>query len=83
MKKVKDKAEEVVIAVDDKQLASVKAGDKVTVKYSVADNKNTAKTITPKAEKKAQAKAKAEKPAEPAKPAKAAEPVKPAAPAKK
>jgi lipopolysaccharide export LptBFGC system permease protein LptF len=83
VKKGKDKAEEVIIAVDDKQLASVKAGDKITVKYTVADNKNTAKSITPKVDKKAPKKAETVKPAEPVKPVKAAEPVKPATPVKK
>lgn len=83
VKKVKDKAEEVIIAVDDKQLASVKAGDKVMVKYTVADNKNTAKSITQKVDKKVSKKAETVKPAEPVKPVKAAEPVKPAAPVKK
>lgn len=62
VKKVKDKVEEVVVTVDDKTLAAVKAGDKVTVKYTTADGKNTAKSV-----KKVEAK-----------PAKKAEPAKPA-----
>lgn len=45
VKKVKDKVEEVVVTVDDKTLAAVKAGDKVTVKYTTADGKNTAKSV--------------------------------------
>ncbi|MEK7197576.1 MAG: hypothetical protein AAB151_07915 [Nitrospirota bacterium] len=61
---VKGKKGDVVIAVDDKDLAAVKAGDKVTVKYATADGKNTAKKVT-KAEKKAEKKAET-KPAKPA-----------------
>lgn len=80
-KKVKDKAEDTVITVDDKMLADVKQGDKVTVKYMVADGKNTAKSVkkaAAKAEKKAApAAAPAEKKAAPAPAAPA-----PAAPAK-
>jgi len=60
---VKGKKGDVVIAVDDKMIADVKAGDKVTAKYTEADGKNTAKSV-----KKAAAKMekKAEKKAEPA-----------------
>ncbi|MCE5194263.1 MAG: hypothetical protein LLF28_02225 [Nitrospiraceae bacterium] len=36
---------DVVIIVDDKTLADVKAGDKVLVKYTTADGKNTAKSV--------------------------------------
>ena len=75
-KKVKGKAVETVVTVDDKTkimmgkekkaLADVKAGDKVTVKYKEVDGKNVAKSV-------------AIQPAEAAKPAeKKAEPVKPA-----
>jgi glucose/arabinose dehydrogenase len=60
---VKGKKGDVVIAVDDKMMAAVKAGDKVVVKYTEADGKNTAKSV-----KKAEAKpAEMEKKAEPAK----------------
>ena len=59
---VKGKKGDVVITVDDKTLADIKAGDKVTVKYATADGKNTAKSV-----KKAPAEKKAEtKPAKPA-----------------
>ncbi len=60
---VKGKKGDVVIAVDDKMIADVKAGDKVTAKYTEADGKNTAKSV-----KKAAAKMekKADKKAEPA-----------------
>jgi len=63
---VKGKKGDVVIGVDDKVLADVKAGDKVVAKYTEADGKNTAKSVNKaaaKAEKKAE---KAEKKAEPA-----------------
>ena len=43
-KKVKSR-KETVITVSDKDFAVVKAGDKVTVKYTTADGKNTAKTV--------------------------------------
>lgn len=63
---VKGKKGDVVITVDDKTLAEVKAGDKVTVKYATADGKNTAKSVKKAAAaKKAEKKAKAKK-AEPA-----------------
>jgi len=72
---VKGKKGDVVIAADDKMMADIKAGDKVVVKYTEADGKNTAKSV-----KKAVAKAvkaeKAEKKAEPAKAEKKAEPAK-------
>jgi len=71
---VKGKKGDVVIAVDDKTLADVKAGDKVTAKYTTADGKNTAKAV-----KKDAAAKKAEKKAE----EKKAEPKKEAAPVKK
>ena len=59
---VKGKKGDVVIAVDDKMMAAVKAGDKVVVKYTEADGKNTAKSV-----KKAEAKpAEMEKKAAPA-----------------
>lgn len=74
-KKVKGKVdEETVVAVDDKTkitldkekktLADVKAGDKVTVKYTEVDGKNVAKSVAIKPAAKP-----AEKKAEPAKPA--------------
>ncbi|MBI5027109.1 MAG: hypothetical protein HZC12_10375 [Nitrospirae bacterium] len=86
---VKAKKADVVISVTDKTkitlgkekktLADIKAGDKVTVKYTEVDKKNVAKSIAiaapKKTEKKPEAKP-AEKPA--AKPAE-----KPAEPAKK
>jgi len=71
---VKGKKGDVVIAVDDKMLADVKAGDKVTAKYTEADGKNTAKSVKKAAAKKAEP-VKMEKKAEPA--------AKPAAPAAK
>jgi microtubule-associated protein 1 len=81
---VKGKKGDVVIGVDDKMLADVKAGDKVEVKYAEADGKNTAKSVkkvAAKAEKKEAPKAE-EKKAAPAAPA--AAPAAPAAaPAKK
>ena len=46
---VKGKKADVVITVDDKTLADVKAGDKVTAKYTTADGKNTAKSVVKKA----------------------------------
>ena len=68
-KMMKGKAEETVVTVDDKTkimmdkekkaLADVKAGDKVTVKYTEVDGKNVAKSVAIKP---------AEKKAEPAKP---------------
>jgi Cu/Ag efflux protein CusF len=42
---VKGNKGDVVIAVDDKVLAKVKAGDKVEAKYTEADGKNTAKSV--------------------------------------
>ncbi len=64
---VKGKKGDVVIAVDDKTLADVKAGDKVTAKYTEADGKNTAKSVKKAAAKKAVEKKAVEKKAEPAK----------------
>jgi hypothetical protein len=77
---VKGKKGDVVIAVDDKMMADVKAGDKVTAKYTEADGKNTAKSVKKAAAKKAE-----EKKAEPVKMEKKSEPAKaaPAAPAAK
>lgn len=66
---VKGKKGDVVIAVDDKMIADVKAGDKVTAKYTEADGKNTAKSVKKAAAKKAE-----EKKAEPVKMEKKAEP---------
>jgi len=66
---VKGKKGDVVITVEDKTLADVKAGDKVTAKYTTADNKNTAKSVKKvAAAKKTEKKAETKK-AEPAKPA--------------
>lgn len=78
VKAVKGKAEEVVVSVDDKTLADVKAGDKVEVKYTTADGKNTAKSVMKKAsaDKKKKNESKKEEP-------KKTEPAKPAAPVKK
>lgn len=60
---VKGKKGDVVVAVDDKMMAGVKAGDKVAVKYTEADGKNIAKSV-----KKAEVKpVEVEKKAEPAK----------------
>ena len=73
VKKVKGQDKETVITVSDKDFAVVKAGDKVTVKYTTADGKNTAKTV-----KKAEAAKQTEKKTE----TKKAEPAK-AAPVKK
>jgi len=57
---------DVVIAVDDKTLAAVKAGDKVKATYTSADGKNTAKKVKKTASaKKAETKKPAEKKAEP------------------
>lgn len=70
VKKVKDKAVETVVAVDDKTkitcgkekktLADVKAGDKVTVKYTEVDGKNVAKSVAIKPAAPAPEKKKAE-----------------------
>ncbi|NTU43765.1 MAG: hypothetical protein HGA78_12110, partial [Nitrospirales bacterium] len=60
---------EVVISADEKMLADVKAGEKVTVKYSEQDGKNVAKKIT-KAAAKAPAKTEKKDAAKPAEPAK-------------
>ncbi len=51
---VKGKKGDVVIAVDDKVLAKVKAGDKVEAKYTEADGKNTAKSVKKAATKMAE-----------------------------
>jgi hypothetical protein len=75
---VKGKKGDVVIAADDKMMADIKAGDKVVVKYTEADGKNTAKSVkkaAAKAEKAVKAE-KMEKKAEPVKAEKKAEPVK-------
>ncbi len=75
-KKMRDKAMDTVVTVDDKTkimmdkekkaIADLKAGDKVKVKYTEIEGKNVAKSIAiqPK-----EAAAPAEKKAEPAKPA--------------
>lgn len=42
---VKGKKGDVVIAVDDKMMADIKAGDKVFVKYTETDGKNVAKSV--------------------------------------
>lgn len=73
VKKVKGQDKETVIVVSDKDFAAVKAGDKVTAKYTTADGKNTAKSVK---------KAEAAKKAEPAK-KEAAPAEKKAAPVKK
>lgn len=57
---VKGRRGEVVMSVDDKMLAGIKAGDKVVAKYTTADGKNTAKSVKKAEEKKTE-------PAEPAK----------------
>jgi Cu/Ag efflux protein CusF len=74
-KKMRDKAMDTVVTVDDKTkimmdkekkaLADVKAGDKVKVKYTEIEGKNVAKSIAIQPKEAA-----AEKKAEPAKPAK-------------
>jgi microtubule-associated protein 1 len=55
---VKGKEGDVVIAVEDKKVAHIKAGDKVVVKYTEADGKNTAKSVTKATAKPAEKKAK-------------------------
>jgi Cu/Ag efflux protein CusF len=77
-KKAKDKVEDTVISVDDKMLADVKKGDKVTVKFTVADGKNTAKSVKKHEAKAEKKEAPAKKEAAPAKAAPAEK-----APAKK
>ncbi len=42
---VKGKKGDVVVTVDDKMMIGLKAGDKVSVKYTEADGKNTAKAV--------------------------------------
>jgi Cu/Ag efflux protein CusF len=66
-----DDKTKIMMGKDKKALADVKVGDKVTVKFSEADGKMTAKSIAIKMAEK-----KAEKKAEPAKMEKKAEPVK-------
>jgi len=62
-----DDKTKIMMGKDMKTLADIKAGDKVTVKYSETDGKMTAKTIAIKpAEKAAPAEKKMEKKAEPA-----------------
>ncbi len=64
VKKVKGEFKETVIVVDDRTLAGVKTGSKVTVKFTTANGKNTATSV--KAAKKAGAKnTESAKPAEP------------------
>jgi uncharacterized alpha/beta hydrolase family protein len=53
---VKGKKGDVVIAAEDKMVKDIMAGDKVVVKYTEADGKNTAKSVK-KAAKKAAKKA--------------------------
>jgi ribosomal protein S1 len=66
-----DDKTKIMMGKDKKALADVKVGDKVTVKFSEADGKMTAKSVAIKMAEK-----KAEKKAEPAKMEKKAEPVK-------
>ena len=66
---VKGKKGDVVIGIDAKMIADVKAGDKVTAKYTETDGKNTAKSV-----KKAVAKAAKTEKAEPVKTEKKVEP---------
>ncbi|MFA6055898.1 MAG: DUF5666 domain-containing protein [Thermodesulfovibrionales bacterium] len=66
-----DDKTKIMMGKDKKALADVKVGDKVTVKYSEADGKMTAKSVAIKMAEK-----KADKKAEPAKMDKKAEPVK-------
>lgn len=69
---VKSKKAEVTVTVDDKTkfmpkgktMADVKAGEKVMVKYTEAEGKNTAKSVKIEAAKKAKAEKKEEKKAE-------------------
>ena len=75
-KMMKGKAEETVVTVSDKtkvmmckekkMLADVKAGDKVTVKYTEAEGKNMAKSVAIHEAKKAEPAKTMEKKAEPA-----------------
>jgi len=77
-KTMKGKAEETVVTVGDKTkimmgkekktLADVKAGDKVTVKYTEAEGKNMAKSVAIHEPKKAEPAKTMEKKTEPAKP---------------
>jgi hypothetical protein len=62
---VKGKKGDVVIAVEEKMVAGIKAGDKVVVKYTEADGKNTAKSVKKATAKPAEKSM--EKKAEPAK----------------
>lgn len=85
---VKGKKGDVAITVDDKTkfekgktLADVKVGDKATVKYTEADGKNVAKSVTVKAAKKKAEKKEMKKEAAPAEKKEA--PKKEAAPAEK
>ncbi len=57
---VKSKKAEVTMTADEKMLADVKMGDKVTAKYTEKDGKMTAKSVK-KAAAKAEKKAAAEK----------------------
>jgi Cu/Ag efflux protein CusF len=66
---VKGKKGDVVIAVDDKILTEIKAGDKVTAKYTETDGKMTAKSVKKAVAKKKVEPAKEETKTEPAKPA--------------
>lgn len=63
-----DDKTKIMMGKDKKALADVKVGDKVTVKFSEADGKMTAKSVAIKmAEKKAEKKAEPAKKAEPVK----------------
>jgi len=68
-----DDKTKIMMGKDKKAIADVKVGDKVTVKYSEADGKMTAKSVAIKAAEK---KAEPAKKAEPVKAEKKAEPVK-------
>jgi ribosomal protein S1 len=77
-----DDKTKIMMGKDKKAIADVKVGDKVMVKFSEADGKMTAKSVTIKsAEKKAEP-AKMEKKAEPAKKAEPVKAEKKAEPAK-
>ncbi|MFA4917966.1 MAG: DUF5666 domain-containing protein [Thermodesulfovibrionales bacterium] len=62
-----DDKTKIMMGKDKKAIADVKVGDKVTVKYSEADGKMTAKSVAIKAAEKKAEPVKAEKKAEPAK----------------
>jgi Cu/Ag efflux protein CusF len=62
-----DDKTKIMMGKDVKTIADVKVGDKVTVKFSEADGKMTAKSVAIKAAEKKAEPAKTEKKAEPAK----------------